>query len=214
MIALQAGVNDAVLAAAKATLAASTLHGTKWANNPRPQIIEEQSAKVEVAIGSVLSSLGPLAGAEFSDPAVQQATAAVTQEAQAESQEALSFARLSHRFLQVLVDRSAAARRAALANALRAFGAALQSSSTVSSTQGTINGQGFSATTVTRTPNTTQPTPIQIPPDATIEQTAEALEQEQARLLFLPYTFNPLISRWVSACRAANQLPPAPAATP
>jgi hypothetical protein len=212
MIVLQTGVNDAVVAAAKSTLAASTLPGSNRSHNPNITIIEEQSAKVEVAVSSVLSGLGPLVGADFGDPSVQSTTEAVTLEAQTESQEALSFGRLSRRFLQVLLDRNAAARRAALANALRAFGAALQSTSTVSQTQGMVNGQAYSATTVTRTPNTSLPAPIQIMPDATEEQTAAALEQEQARLLFLPYTFNPLINKWVAACRAAHQLPPA--ATP
>ncbi len=214
MLALQTGVNDAVIAASKSTLAASTLPGSKRAHNPAATIVEEQSAKVEVAVGSVLSGLGPLVGANFGDPSVQNATEAVTSEAQAESQEAMSFGRLSRRFLQVLLDRNAAARRAALANALRAFGAALQSSSTVSHTQGMVNGQAYSATTVTRTPNNSLPAPIQILPDATEEQTAAALEQEQARLLFLPYTFNPLIARWITACRAANQLPPSASTVP
>jgi hypothetical protein len=81
-------------------------------------------------------------------------------------------------------------------------------SGSVSNAYGTVNGQPFSATVVTRTPNNYQP--IRISPDASIGQTAEALDQEEARLLFLPYTFVPLTTRWIAACRAAHQLPPAP----
>lgn len=212
IIALQKGVNGAVLAAGNATIAASRLPGTKRTHNPDITIVEEQSAKVESDVGSVLSALGPLVSGEFGDPTLQNSTESVTLEARAESQEALSFGRLSRRFLQILETRAAAKQRVALANALRAFGAAF-GASTVSNTQGSINGQSFSATTVTRTPNAPPP-PITIPPDANIDQTAEALEQEQARLLFLPYTFNPLVEHWIAACRAAHQLPPAPTPTP
>jgi hypothetical protein len=206
MLTFSEGVNGAVIAAAKATLAASSLPGTTPKRNPAFKVVEEQSVKAASDVSTALSALGPLVDANFGDPAVQKATDAVTLEGRAELQEALSFSRLSLRFEQVLNERRNAERRLALANALRAFGSAMSGS--VSNAYGTVNGQPFSATVVTRTPNNYQP--IRIPPDATIGQTAEALNQEEARLLFLPYTFNPLVAHWTAACKAAHQLPASP----
>jgi len=208
MLSFSSGVNAAVIAAAKATLAASSLPGTTSKRNPAFKVVEDESAKVEASVGPTLSGLGPLVGADFGDPTLQNATDAVTLEGRAELQEALSFGRLSLHLEQAVSTRSATARRLAIANALRAFG----SSFATSNTYGTVNGQSFSATTVTRSANSSQP--IRIPPDATIGETAEALSQEQARLLLLPYTFNPLVNRWIAACRTAHQLPPAASATP
>ena len=84
------GVNGAVLAAAKATLAASNLPGTTPKRNPAFRAVEDESAKVEANAATVLSGLGPLVSADFGDPAVQKATDAVTLEGRAEFQEALS----------------------------------------------------------------------------------------------------------------------------
>jgi hypothetical protein len=53
MLGLQTGVNDAVVAASKSTLAASTLPGSKRAHNPAVTIVEEQSAKVEAVSAGV-----------------------------------------------------------------------------------------------------------------------------------------------------------------
>lgn len=175
MLTFSAGVNGAVLAAAKATLAASSLPGTTPKRNPSFRVVEDESAKVEANAGTVLSGLGPLVGADFGDPSVQKATDAVTIEGRAELQEALSFSRLSFRLEQAVAARNATAARLALANALRTLG----SSSSVSSTYGTAGGQPFSATTVTRTPNSSQP--IRLAPDASIGQTADALAEECAR---------------------------------
>jgi hypothetical protein len=208
MLSFSTGVNAAVIAASKATLAASSLPDTTAKRNPNFKVVEDESTKVETSVEPTLSGLGPLVGADFDDPTLQKATEAVTLEGRAELQEALSFGRLSLHLERAVNTHGIAARRMAIANALRAFG----SSYTTSNTTGSINGQSFSATTVTRSPNNSQP--IRIPPDASIEQTAEALAQEQARLLLLPYTFNPLVNRWVAACRAAHQLPPAASATP
>jgi hypothetical protein len=208
MLSFSSGVNAAVVAATKATLAASSLPGTTAKRNPGFKVVEDESAKVEASVAPTLSGLGPLVDADFGDPTLQNATDAVTVEGRAELQEALSFGRLSLHLEQAVDTRSAAARRLAIANALRAFG----SSFATSNTYGTVNGQPFSATTVTRAPNGSQP--IRIPPDATLGETADALAQEQARLLLLPYTFNPLVNRWIAACRTAHQLPPAPTATP
>ena len=206
MYSFTVAVNGAVLATAKATLAASSLPGTTPKRNPAFKVVEEQSLKAETDVSAALSVLGTLVGADFGNPTVQQATDAVTLEGRAELQEALSFSRLSIRFEHLLNERRSTERRLALANALRAFGSAMSGS--VSSAYGTVNGQPFSATVVTRTPNNYQP--IRISPDASIGQTAEALDQEEARLLFVSYTFVPLTTRWIAACRAAHQLPPAP----
>lgn len=209
MLTFSTGVNGAVLAAAKATLAASNLPGTTPKRNPAFRVVEDESAKVEANAATVLSGLGPLVSADFGDPAVQKAADAVTLEGRTELQEALYSSRLSFRLEQTIATRNASAARLALANALRAFG----SSSSVSSTYGAVGGQPFSATTVTRTlPNSSQP--IRLPPDASIGQTADALAGEQTRLLLMPYTFNPLVQRWIAACRAAKQLPPSDDATP
>ena len=210
MINLQTGVNGAVLAATKATLAASTLPGTVPRRNPNYQVVEDEAPKVEANVGTALSGLGPLVDADFDNNAIQNATEAVTLEARAELQEALAFGRLSLRFEQIIEARRRLAARLALADALRAFGSSM--TSTVSNTYGDVNGQYFSSTTITRSPSI--PQPIQIAPDATVEETAEALSQEEARLLFLGYTFNPLVQHWIATCRGAHQLPPAPVATP
>lgn len=200
MLTLSQGVDDAVIAAVKATLAASTLPGTSPKRNPGYKAVEDDAPQVQAGVSEALSGLGPLVDADFRNGSLQKATDAVTLEARAELQEALSYGQLSLRFEQILKARRAAATRAALGDALRAFG----SSFATSSVYGTVNGQPFTAT-MTRPPEMAPPT--RVAPDATVEQTAEALGQEEARLVFFPYTFHPLVNRWMRACRAAHQLP-------
>jgi hypothetical protein len=200
MLTLSQGVDAAVIAAVKATLAASTLPGTSPKHNPGYKTVEDEAPQVEAGVSEALTGLGPLVDADFRNGSIQKATDAVTLEARGELQEALSYGQLSLRFEQILKARRAAAARVALGDALRAFG----SSFATSSVYGSVNSQPFTAT-ITR-PAEMAP-PVRVAPDATIEQTAEALGQEEARLVFFPYTFHPLVNRWVRACRAAHQLP-------
>jgi hypothetical protein len=199
MLAFSEGVNAAVISSAKATSAASNLPGTTPRQNAAGyKTVEEQSALVEAAGAKALAALEPLVDVQFSDPTVQAATEAVTIEGRSQLQEAEQFSRLALRFERGLNSQIIAERKRRIGSALRSLG----SSSITSTTTGSVNGVPFQATTTTTTPKI--PPPVVIKPDATVDETAVSLSDEETRLVLLPYTFNPLVRRWTTACKNAN----------
>jgi hypothetical protein len=217
MVDLQQNVNDAVLAATEANRAATHLPGTTPSpTNPFVKTIEEKAALAQTKADAALRNLGPLLGTDIADPAVQQATDAVTAEARTELQTALGISELSQVYAETGIANNNAAKAVSAANARARRAAFFQALSqsfarNYSTTQGTINGQPFTATTVT-TPGVRSIRASQIqmpPPDATMAQMRIALAADIAEMELLPYTFNPLVQHWIVACRAAHQLPPA-----
>ncbi len=210
MIQFQQGVNDSAVASAKAGRAAEDLPGTRPARNPLYKVVEDQSAKAEDAAAKAFAGLGPLAGANMANPDLQRATDAVSAEGKRELLDSLSFSRFALAFERSINTRNILVSRLIIAHALT--NSSSQTSST-SQTYGSVYGQPFNATTTT-TATTTGPKPPLVlpPPDATLDERQEALTEHGPEIEMLPYTFNPLITRWISACRDAHELPPAPTA--
>jgi len=222
MIALQDGVNAASIAAIKAGSLAQGLANTNPSKNHAYRLIEEDALAVDAGRAKAYAGLGQLLGARFADPGVTNATQAVTDEAKAElqlvggySSVTLAYERMENRGnkrMSPLLLAGAAVVSLPLAAGMAA-GASGQhaQTSTSSTTSTTVGNQTYSnTTTTTMAPSTTS--------------IAQALAQAQANaqtkaslslivITYRPqietaiYTFNPLIQKWVDACREAKQLP-------
>ncbi len=224
IVPLQKGLNDATIAAMQAGSAAESLAGTNPSHNSNYKVVEDNAVEEDADVGKAYSGLGPLLSLSSSNPAVQNALAAVTADALGQLQ-----------FVRTYMTMTLAYERAENSHNKRInpwllvgttivcvpCGAGLAGVDTVTSTtRGTINGtqygNQFSGQINTET-TTSEPSPASIARAlANAESTAQTREQLRMIVLqFEPqldtmiYTFNPLVSHWIDACRADGELAPA-----
>lgn len=209
MVDLVAHTGNALVDATKAGFAADSLK-----NGADFKTIETSAADVHREVLMAYMALGPVMGSDIGNGRVRVATAAVAREAQGELQVAQLLTQLSVTYERVINAQRKRDRLLLMAAPfllvapIAAAGfmeGAMGAQRTTSTTTGTINGQQFSATTSTE--DYSRVNAIQAAVAANQAGRKEALELYTPQVGTLVYVINPLAWKWITACRAAKQLP-------
>jgi hypothetical protein len=209
MVDLVAHTGNALVDATKAGFAADSLkRGADF------KTVETSAADVHREVLMAYMALGPVMGSEIRNARVMSATAAVARAAQGELQVAQLLAQLALTYERVVNAQKKRNRMLLIAApfllvAPIAAGAFMEgvmgAQRTTTTTTGTVNGQPFTATTTTV--DYTRMEALQAAVAANQAGRKEALELYTPQVGTLVYVINPLAWKWITACRAAKELP-------
>ncbi len=213
MLALETHTNAATRDAAEAGISADGLP-----KNNAFRAVEGDSVKVNNEVIQGYMALGPILAADDANQGIMNATAAVAAEAHSELQLAQIFTDVALTFERNVNAGRDRLRRTLVGLAigvvapvagLAYLGArGIHQSASSSTTSGTVNGQPFSATTTatTTTVNYAEIDALRSVEAAALDKQKMALELYGPQVTILPYALDPLIDRWVAACKSAHEL--------
>lgn len=213
---LSQSINDFAISALDAGIAAMSLAGTRARYGPTFKRVEHDATKGEEQFLAALRAFGELQSMKADNPNVERATNDLI----AQAQEALE-ATAAYKGFALAYERAINHHNRSMARA--AFAAAMGSmpmyATSWSVTQGYAYGGGaFSATTMTqgtisdpgaswRSASRRYELDAQSDVVSLGEMQAYLIEYK-ATIEMLPYKWYPITQTWVTACRAAHQLPP------